>query len=216
MALSVQATVANNATTGTTLTTALNVGTATNRVLVVAAFSASAQSGVTYNAVAMTESVRVDPNNVCANRIWELEDPDTGSNNIILTQASSTNIGYSGIAFNDAGTVTTVNDTTGTGVTNPSISITTAADGSFLVDNIDHTAAITVGDGQTQVQNIDSGAGWNHGVSYKSAGAAGAKTMSWTANSGTVDYSVVEVTEDIAPIPANAQFLQFFGPQPQV
>ena len=211
MALAVQATATNNANPAVSLTTALDVGTATNRVLVVGAWgngAITATTGVQYAGVNCTERTTVSPNNVTNSEIWSLDDPTTGSNNIVVAQNASASIGYGAVAFNDAGTVdaTSMVDTTFASQDDPTISITTDQSGSALVDNIEHTSATLTGPGtgQTQVQNVASGEGWNHGVSYEIVGAAGAYTQSWTTSAAAAcDYSVVEVTEDIAAGVAN-------------
>lgn len=66
-----------------------------------------------------------------------------------------------------------------------SCDITTATDNAMLVDIVDHndgSAVMTKHADQTEIAQLNQSTSQVAGMSYKAAGTAGAKTMSWTAD----------------------------------
>ena len=198
---------ADNAAASTSLTKSFDVGSDTNRVLVVAGWGNGTITGVTYAGVSLTEKVTVSPNNLTNNEIWAIDNPTVGSNNVVMTQTGAGSIGFTAVSYNSATTTSAVSDTTYASQDDPTISITTNNNDSYIVDNIDAGQTLSSpGGGQSQMQNVSSGEGWNHGTSDEQVTTAGAYTQSWTTTAaGAVDYSAVEVTDSLAASLADYQ-----------
>lgn len=194
MALAVDSTSSklNDATSVTTLTMS-HTCSGSDRLLIVAVpRSRGVTCSVTYNGVSMTSAVSINNGNSRA-QIFYLIAPTTGANNIVVTYSAS-NGSYTAAAVSFTGADQTdpigaSGTQTGT-ATDKSLSITTEADGSYLVDCIGSAGTVhTAGAGQT-----DLSAAANRVVSYKSAPTAGSNGTSWTGTPSTgYAYALLEI-----------------------
>src|SRR3990167_2459958 len=190
-------------TTGTTLTFAYDVGSSTNRVLLVAVVvngPTTELAGVTYNGDAMTLKISKG-DNCCATAIYSLDDPDVGSNNVVITVNSSIIILGTAVSYDDAGTVTTT-QSAGSPDSPPALSITTTANNSMVVDNVGLFVELLVApDGSQSLIQTDASGNNSQGVSDILKVTAGAQTMGWSTSGAAQDdwdYVAVEVTQDAA------------------
>lgn len=159
-----------------------NAGTDTGIVVMVSCYGSNrATSGVTYNSDALTLGEQGDGNNINVS-IWYKPAPDTGSNNVVITQPASAN-GVGGAAVSMFGVQqTTTPDSVFDGSFSASggvtSNITTVADQCWIFDAIgDQTATMNVAAGQTKLGTLFGDTG---GCSYKTNVSSGANTMGWT------------------------------------
>lgn len=187
----------------TSITFAYDVTTDPNRVLVVSCTAQQDITSVTFNGDLM--ALKVQKLDFAAeNNIWGLDDPDVGSNNVIVNVGSSGTIQGSGLSFIGADTITTT-QTGGNSSGDASLSITTTKNNSFVVDALSSSiSAIAVDGSQIQQYNDITADASVFGQSYIQKVTAGAQAMGWqrTPETGGWDYCAVEVTELTASGPA--------------
>lgn len=93
---------------GTSLTFALTVGSGSGRKLWVGVFcneDSNGITGITYNSVAMTKAN--ESNNTVdhyMNSLWYLDDPSSGSNNVVISRTGSTEITAAASSYSGCGT----------------------------------------------------------------------------------------------------------------
>src|SRR3990167_2972747 len=195
----------------TSLTVSHNSGTATNRTLVVSTLGNDATGiAVTYNGDSATTHAF---NNGARVRLWYLDDPDSGTFNVVLSQTNATFMALIAQTYNDAGTVSgTASVATLTDDT-PNLDITTNFNNSMVVDAItgagDVGISATVGGSQTQSgQEVLTSIGFVHASSYIVKATAGIQSLTWTFSDSTPDvgyFVAIEVKEDIAPVTGGAR-----------
>lgn len=152
-----------------------------DRFLVVGAGERIVANTATYAGVSMTALTSV-VNGAAIARQFILLNPQSGSNNIVVTFASSGNVCAQGISFTNTGGYR--NNTTASGSSTTASLAITSETNDLVVDFVSHgdAAGITAGAGQTaQINTINANA---QGTSTE-AGAASV-TMSWTAASSSV------------------------------
>ncbi len=159
--------------------------TGTNRGLVVnvSLFLTGSVTSVTYNSVNL-EFIRQDTIGVYRNEMWVLYNPTVGTNSIVVTlNTSLTSIAgadsYTGV---DTDMVEANTGTTGSGVSTPSLNLTTVSDQAWVVDGLTTSnASMSVSGGQTQ-RNNQTGALGTGAVGDKGPiTPQGSTTMSWSA-----------------------------------
>jgi len=185
----------------TSLTFAFDVGSSTNRVLVVTTSTNSATGlAVTYNGDSLVQK-ETSSTQCCVAKMWALDDPDASSNNVVISQTNSTFIVGIAVSYDDAGTVTTTANTSGT-TADPSITITKGVSSSMIVDAIDFiiTADTLDSPGASQTlaqQQKEFGNSVEIGMSDKSSG----NNMGWnTTDAAGWDYMALEITQDSAVV----------------
>lgn len=150
---------------------------------------------VTYNGDAMTQiASRVDRAN-CESFLYELINPDSGTNTITVTMGTTGNIICSAISFVDvhqttpSGTPSTESANSGTA---PSLDISSASDEivADYVSTLGGAATLTVGASQTERTNLSQSASHTQGSSTETG--AGTTTMSWTI-SGAQKFNHIAV-----------------------
>lgn len=187
---------------GTTLSWS-HTCTGSNLTLVVGiTFNSSAAiSGINYNSVAMT-LIKAQNNSGNRCEMWQIVGPTTGAHNIDVTFGAGVNaanggaVSFTGTENPYAGASAGQNTTS-----NPSLSITTTANNSFVMDSWHNisTDSGAVGGGQTQRWQVLNYAGTDNDSSgsTKSVASAGATTMSWSG--GIVGAQVaVEIRQGTA------------------
>lgn len=163
-------------------------------------------TGVTYNAVSMTQVVKVDT--VITGRftyIYGLLNPATGANDVVISISESKTIRSASVSYTgvDQGqTLTDITDTdqAGTGTTT-TINMTTTSDNSwgFMVVKADN-GTIAAGSGTTLI-GVTSGT--SVGAFEKDFGTSGAETMNATQNgNGNTNAVSVAFTPAVAAGPA--------------
>lgn len=198
--LQVDATSSRNATeAGTTATWSHVVGSGNQRALIVTSKCGNGKSisGITYNGVALTKAVGAvyAPDGMIA-EIWYLIAPDTGTHNVVITfSASGAEHGSGAVSFFGAHQSSLIGDTDvkdGGVDQTPQLTLTTTANGSYIVDiageNSSGGSGTTPDSGQTAIFAFNSGGAASTGSSYKYQGAQGNVTTGWTlaSNSQTV------------------------------
>jgi hypothetical protein len=197
---------------GTSITFAFDVGTATDRVLVVAFSAQDSPSGdQTYAAVAMTFRVS-SLAQTANNNLYSLDDPTINSNNVVITVGAAGQIQATATSYNGADTIGATTTSNGASST-PTITLTTTQNDSFMVHNVsENTATDDTPDVGTRL-TVDDQGGIGHMVMHIQKATAGAQTVNWN-NTVFWDACAIEVKEAVAAV--NSSFLTFFGPQPQV
>ncbi len=138
---------------------------------------------VDFNGTSLTSIV--NHSNVGTVYLFGLINPDTGTHNITVTLSSGANTEAYGVSFYNADQNTGWGATqTGNGAGSPaSISVTTTANNSFVIDSVLTTfTAITAGGSQTEIQNVNQN-DWIYGGSRTTSVVATSGTsqaMSWT------------------------------------
>lgn len=168
-------------------------------------------SSVTANGDAMTLAIAREGAFHAGNfgaEIWVLPNPDVGTYSIAVTlPGTSDHAAGFAISLFDAEQSTTPDDTADAltnnfGVDDPSLSLTTLADDSILIDacyNAANNADFSVGSGQTAIAKLAmNGGGDAGGASYKEIATAGGATMSWDVTDPE-DDAWVAVAVAIAP-----------------
>lgn len=167
--------------------------TGVNRGLVVnvSLFLTGSVTSITYNSVNL-QFIRQDTIGVYRNEIWVLYNPTVGTNTIAVTlNTSLTSIAgadsYTGV---DTDMVEVNTGTTGSGISTPSLNVTTASDQAWVIDGLTTSnAAMSVAGGQTQRNNQTGALG---------TGAIGDKGPITPTGSTTMSWSAVGVTDSWA------------------
>lgn len=178
-----------NQTTGGTTTLSYTVGSLTNGALIVSLSTwnnggtGTGCSGVTYNGVAMTKVGSGASNGSFYTEQWVLAAPASGTHNIVATVSGKTDkLGMSAASFSgvDQTTVYDVNNTaTGTSGS-VTASLTTAANGEYMIDCVSHLSANNpTAHSNTQIYS-DATSGTSTVSQYGVATTAGSNSMSWT------------------------------------
>lgn len=172
--------------------------TGSNRLLVVTVQSRDASTtadlpitGVTYNSVAMTKAVTQNyPNDAfLRTEIWYLVAPVTGANTVAVTYTGTIDTATGiAVSFTGANQSSVLGITGGAQAdaisgTDPSVTVTTTAVNSYLVDSVYNKSGtnMTVGAGQTSIAQLSpNGGGDRSAASYKLFASIGSSTMTWT------------------------------------
>ena len=186
----------------TSLTFAVSSGTNANRVIVVGVGSNSLTGqAVSYQG---TDMGAAKASSGSRNQIFSLNDPTTGSNDVVFSQTNATFMWGSAATYQDAGTTSaTATTSAGSGDTDISVSITTNNNNSMIFDfAVANAANVTLNDSsQTLIQKQEIPTNdFATGSSQFLQVTAGARTMTWAASVNT-DFdriSAIEVTEDVA------------------
>lgn len=190
----------------TTLTWSHSVGSGTDRYLVVAVATDDESitcSTITYNGDSMTEVLEQGAQGVhpC---IYYLANPDSGTHNIVATVSASSDIAGGAISLAGVDQGAPDDSDYNSVVRSPSITLTTGADNSWIVDvatSGNQNMTFSAGASQTdRVNHIDSGTS-RIAMSHKTIASAGSGTTSWTGND---DYGAVALSVALAPAEAAA------------
>jgi len=186
-------------------TIAVDIGTRTNGLLVVAVCfydNAMTISSVTYAGTAMSlASEYPTTNGVYHVALYYLANPTNGNNNLVLTWTGSNLSMYVLASWYDGVAQTSPLDqvVTGTGSTDPSLSITPTVDNELIVSHYFSEAnnELTVGAGETKIDGYDWG-GDVTGGSYAIQTTAGAQTVDWAGTDSTWYMVVASFKEEAA------------------
>ena len=178
-------------------------------------------TGITYNGVALTDkgSVATTVGADIEAELWSLAAPATGSNSVVISGVTNFE-NHAGISISFNGSSGEVNGfaSDAGNLLTASSAVVTSASGDMVVDfnGIDFDGGgVTVGADQTSRVNTNDGGGVNYASSTEPGGVAITMTWSWN-NSKAYAHVAANVVAGAQAGPANAQFLQFMGPQPQV
>ena len=169
---------------GTSVTIAHTVANQPNRGFIVSVSTGGAYpSGITYAGTAMT---RISQINNTGNyvSIWSLANPSAGTNNIIVSLASSDHIIAGGMSFyhvNQSSVLSNAGTNGNSGATSSSITVTTTAN-DFAVDAIsinNGSPSLTVGSGQAERFNVTAG-DTGGGSTERATGTSTVMSWSWT------------------------------------
>lgn len=180
--------------------------TGSNRLLIVGVLigdTTTTVSTLTYNSVSLAQANRRTSTNMGV-ELWYLANPASGANNIALTLSAAQDYKIFALSLTGVHQASPLDaNNTGTGSTDPSVSVTTVADNSWVVDIVASFGSdLVVGAGQTQRINTT----WLGGDLYGSASTegpktpAGAVTMSWTQT----DSEWVSCAASFAPATASS------------
>ena len=167
-------------------TVAVNIGTRTNGLLVVALCfydNSLSTPAVTYAGTSMTlASEYPTTNGVYHVALYYLANPANGNNNLVITWTGTSLAMYVLASWYDGAAQTSPLDqvVTGTGSTDPSLNITPTADNELIVSHYYSGAndELTVGSGETKIDGYDFGADVTGG-SYAIQTTAGTQTVDW-------------------------------------
>ena len=173
-------------------TVAVNIGTRTNGLLVVAVCfydNSMSTPAVTYAGVSMSlASEYPTTNGVYHVALYYLANPTNGNNNLVLTWTGSNLSMYVLASWYDGVAQTSPLDqvVTGTGAADPSLSITPTENNELIVSHYFSAAndELTVGAGETKIDGYDWG-GDVTGGSYAIQTTAGAQTVDWAGVDST-------------------------------
>lgn len=183
----------NGTTSSTTLSWSHTCSGDERALVVVVPCSRAVTCSVTYNSVSMTSLASV-VNGTNRAYIFGLAAPSIGSNTITVTYSANLQfyvagaVSFTGVSQSDIlGATASQTGTAGA----KSLSLTTEANGSYLVDCIGSVGTVhTVGAGQTKFATP----ALNRVSSYKSAPTAGTNGTSWTGFPSTAyAYALVEI-----------------------
>lgn len=176
----------NGNTTASSVTFSYTVGSGSNRFLVVAVTIANATdsvTGVTYNGVAMTQSLNYNPRPGIRAYLYTLVAPATGANNVVVSLSASENLDVWAASYTGVRQSSTV-ESTGTNnadsVTSITATLNPVTPGSWsavIGMNFDANSL-----GGTNNTPRDAASGYRYGDSNGSLGAAGAKTIENTSS----------------------------------
>jgi len=177
----------------TSFTMTIDVGTGTNRLLVVFLFQRGSPtlrdvSAITYNGVALSLAAsidNVDPGSDLRSQIYYLANPSAGSNTLSVTYAAQVGQYECKAAwFTGVAQTSPLDDTdAATGSSNaPACSLTPTANNCLLVGGVIHEAvnALTTGSGENTIDNTDHGA-WVTSASYAIQTTAATQSIDWSA-----------------------------------
>lgn len=149
-------------------------------------------TGVTYNAVSLTKA---NSANVASNQwvsCWYLKSPATGSNNIVVSTGSSTDIDSRAQTYSGTDTSTQPDSSnTGTSTGNLTLSTTVVNSGSWLASGVrnNSTGPMTAGAGTT-VRGTP--VAFSSGDSNGTVGT-GSQSMAWTAGAGSSAGCIISI-----------------------
>ena len=216
MALSIQ----NTANGGfvnsvTSQTVAFNVGSGTDRYLVVGFMASQSVSSVTYAGNSMTQINTVTSPGGVPIYFYGLVNPTSGSNNVVITIGSSGYIGSIFISFNNADQATPIDvssSETSTASNTVSTAITTVTDGTYTVAFWRDDSGRTVtsnGAGTTMVYS-SGGTGYHMARSTNPKSPAGATTLDGIAATSTPTWGALIIAIRPAGLSSvNSNFLMF-------
>ena len=181
-----------DAGTPTSLTTSYTQAAGTNRVLVVQVATEGDEvvSGVTFDGVALTQEI-FEAGSGRRSSLWYLINPTVTTANIVVTLASSADVGMIASSWEDVHQTTPFRASAGaSGTGNPSVVVSSAV-GDLVIDSFDQddTSTGTPGSGQTQLAQFEVTGDFQMGSSTE-AGASPNVTMDWTGF-GSDDFSQV-------------------------
>jgi hypothetical protein len=173
-------------------TVAVNIGTRTNGLLVVAVCfydNAMSTPAVTYAGTAMSlASEYPATNGVYHVALYYLANPTNGNNNLVLTWTGSNLSMYVLASWYDGVAQTSPLDqvVTGTGATDPSLNITPTENNELIVSHYFSASndELAVGSGETKIDGYDWG-GDVTGGSYAIQTTAGTQTVDWSGADNT-------------------------------
>ena len=149
-------------------------------------------TGITYNSVALSFINRLIGGG-STNEMWELINPDTGNNNVVVNWNSSGDFVSAGAISVTGVDQTTPSDgfqsSSGTS-TSASVNVTSATD-DFVIDSIETFNTASVGAGQTQ-RYAESGFDQHKGSTEPGASSV---TMSWSFASTNFNLIAVNVKQ---------------------
>jgi len=163
-------------------------------------------SGVTYNGDAMTQSLLVE-NGTYRGYIFTLSNPDTGTNNVIVTMSGSSYFMASAVSYSGVNNADAIDNTTSTTGTSgdSSLSITTNYDNSFLIDVMEgeYTGFATPAASAPTSSNVRTiyAAATDHwsGDGYRTSTTAGSYQMKWTWSESTAwAHGILALRESVA------------------
>ena len=181
-----------------------NVGTGSNRVLIVGIEANNAQaSTVKFGGVSLTPAVSHFINNDA--EFWYLKNPN-GTANIVVTMYGSTSVvvgAYSFFGVDQTNPIPTTVGKNNTAPSSPSISITTANSNSWVLDSPAIYGGITLSSPTcTQRWDINIASAITGASSSKTTTSPGSVTCSWTASTGDYwDDVAIEVKAAGATVP---------------
>ena len=174
---------------------------------------AAAVSGVTYNAVAMTQYATVTLGGTQKLDIWRLIAPATGANDVIVTMAGLSPFSVGISSYNGVDQTTplgTSANATGAGG-DPTVDVSSAA-GELVIDYFcedDGNTTIptmTAGAGQTARANFTTGVvGFSRNVSSSEEAGAATVTMSWSDTAGNSWITIGGPLKPAAAAPASVR-----------
>lgn len=154
---------------------------------------------VTHNGKALTRAKRQDGSAIAGNaELWYRVSPDSGGTpDIVVTMnGTCTDLMAGAISLTGTKTDSSVIDKTGgaTGNGNPSVSLITQTDGTYLVDAMfdDQREGDKVSGDYSEIYKEDVGND-TLGGQYRAGGSAGSHTMSWTDTDGDEDFVIAAV-----------------------
>lgn len=204
------------ATTGT-----INVGSGTNRALLVCAVAGTSDyTGVTYAGVAMTKVNGIQSDTLGAGRIyslWILKNPTSGSNTISLNGGSGlaviTATAFTGVdQTNPYNTANPATQNFPTATPNPSTTIVTQYSHSILAGCLDANSSTNVGDANTTLLGTNAN---SMGYSSTNPLTPGSHSLgeTWGGTPQTGVFLILELVESGATKGAKAfnfwQFMDF-------
>ena len=194
-----------------TFTVTHATGTGSNRLMLVGISQKNKTvSSVTYGGTALTLVGEILTNGNARMHLYSLLNPTSGTANVVITLNANPD---KGIAVGVT-TFTNVDQTTPLGTfagtenktTMPTVAVTSAT-GELVYDVVSlRNTTMTVGSGQTQLYNIDTGGEIQGGGASTKPGAASV-TMSWTA-AGSQDWAIGAVSIKPAAGITNTTFTQ--------
>lgn len=187
-------------TNGTTITLSHTIADNNLRLLVV--LSGKEPSSITYDEIPLTLAESQSGGNAGIN-VWYLINPPVGTANIVGTAATSRKMAIQVFDFKNADigspirTIVKEYDSSSGASHTADLTATTVA-GDIVIDYVttDDTHSLTVGAGQTQVSNGNTGSGsgdFRFGSSHETASGV-STTMSWTVSGGNHVMVAVPVT----------------------
>lgn len=195
--LAIDSTSSSSGSGSTSLTYAHTVGSGNKRMLVVSVLTDRSISSVSYNGVAMTQGVLEGTN--LKNAVYYLANPASGTNNVVITIASSGAISSAAISLTGADTSVGNNATGYNGsVTNLTTNITLAASQSLTIESQGKGSAtsITQNSNQHEVADLDL-FGDRHGTAFKAHPSSGSKSLQFTGQGGAAatTHAILEIKE---------------------
>ena len=160
-------------------------------------FRARTPTSYTYNGVSMTQAVY--SNNNYDSVIYYLASPSSGANNAVLTLSGTSGITGSAISLSgvDASPLGATNAAYTASTNAPSLSVTTTAANSIIIDGLyrSNSQVMAPGAGQTEFQDNKGQVFGTEGggASYEMAAATGSYAMSWSWSTATaVSHAAAE------------------------
>lgn len=182
-------------------TTGINRGLVVN----VSLFLTGSVTSITYNGVNL-QFIRFDSIGVYRNELWVLGNPTIGTNTITVTLNTSLTSIASADSYTGVDTAEMVEaniGATGSGVTSPTLNLTTVSDQAWIVDGLttsDTTMSVT--GSQTQRNNQTGALGTGAMGDLGPVTPVGTKTMSWSTTGALDSWALSAIGLD----PANEAF----------